>query len=62
MFFTKPVQTAPRDTLEQLRLALCRLDKAGDCTAPGQADLRQILVDRVAELEAKTAQAQQESA
>ena len=56
MFFTKPAQTAPRDTLEQLRLALYRLDRSGDPTAPSQAVLRQILTNRIAELEGKSGQ------
>ena len=51
MIFCKPTRATPRDTLEQLRLALHRLDRTGNLTAPSQADLRRILVARIADLD-----------
>lgn len=52
MIFHKPSRATPRDTLEQVRLALHRLDRTGDLKAASQADLRRILVARITELEA----------
>jgi hypothetical protein len=45
-------QPGPRDVLANLRLTLQRLDLTGDFTHPTIADLRRILLERIAELEA----------
>jgi hypothetical protein len=41
----------PRDVLAELRLTLGRLDRTGDITSPSLANLRRIIVKRIAELE-----------
>ena len=45
-------QSQPRDVLATLRLTLQRLDRTGDFSSPSLADLRRILLKRIAELEA----------
>jgi hypothetical protein len=46
----------PRDVLKNLRLALERLERTGDLQSPSIADLRRIITQRIAELEALEAQ------
>jgi len=50
MIIRKPTRATARDTLEQLRLALHRLDRTGDLKSPSQVDLRRILAARIAQL------------
>jgi hypothetical protein len=45
-------QSQPRNVLATLRLTLQRLDRTGDFSSPSLADLRRILLERIAELEA----------
>ena len=52
MEFRTPIPRPQRNMLEQLRLTLERLDRAGDMTSPTILDLRRIILDRIAELEA----------
>ena len=44
-------QTQPRNVLAELRLTLGRLNRTGDFSHPTIANLRRILVQRIAELE-----------
>ena len=44
-------QSQPRDVLAELRLTLGRLNRTGDFSHPTIANLRRIIVQRIAELE-----------
>jgi hypothetical protein len=52
MGFRKPIPGPARDTLQELRLKLERLERTGDLTSPSIADLKRIVLARIAELEA----------
>jgi hypothetical protein len=50
-----PRRSLFRDTLADLRLALERLEQAGDASSPTLADLKRIVHERITKLEAEMA-------